>query len=180
MKTIDAIKTFSHLDVVHKRCVFSRDDLCVMFPDDSPATLNKSIERLTQNGLLERVARGVYVYSLASSKGHYLLEQIALCLRPRELSYISLESALSQYGRISQIPIGVLTLMTTGRSGRYKTPYGIIEFTHTKRSQTNIAHRVCFEGDSPIPFAKEQAAIEDLKRVGRNLSIVDEQWAAEQ
>jgi len=89
MKMADAIKIFSHLDVVHKRCVFSRNDLSVMFPEDSPATLNKSIERLTEKGLLERVARGVYVYSFASSKGHYLLEQIALCLRPRELSYIS-------------------------------------------------------------------------------------------
>ncbi len=41
-----------------------------------------------------------------------------------------LESALSEYGVISQIPIDRLTIMTTGRKGHYKTPYGTIEFTH--------------------------------------------------
>lgn len=48
-----------------------------------------------KNGSLELVARGEY-------------------------NYISLESALSEYGIISQIPIDRLTIMTTGRKGEYK------------------------------------------------------------
>jgi len=45
---------------------------------------------------------------------------------------------LSEYGVISQIPLDRLTVMTTGRKGIYKTIYGTIEFTHTKRSVENI------------------------------------------
>ncbi|WP_211665206.1 hypothetical protein [Leucothrix arctica] len=32
--------------------------------------------------------------------------------------------------------------MTTGRKGTYKTPYGTIEFTHTKRAISNILENV--------------------------------------
>ena len=54
-------------------------------------------------------------------------------MRRGEYSYISLETMLSEYGAISQVPIDRLTVMTTGRKGEYETPFGVIEFTHTKR-----------------------------------------------
>ena len=53
-------------------------------------------------------------------------------LRPREINYISLESKLSEAGVISQITTA-LTCMTTGSPGRFDTPWGAVEFTHTDR-----------------------------------------------
>ncbi|HGS5457581.1 TPA: hypothetical protein ACN32Y_004777 [Vibrio parahaemolyticus] len=86
-----------------------------------------------KNQILERVARGIYLYTLSKDRfSANTLEIIAKTLRRGEYSYVSLESALSEYGVISQIPMDRLTVMTTGRKGEYKTRYGVIEFTHTK------------------------------------------------
>lgn len=42
------------------------------------------------------------------------------------------------HGWISQIPLAVLTVMTTGRSYVQQTAYGLIECTHTEQSDTAI------------------------------------------
>jgi len=94
-------------------------------------------------------------------------------LRRGDYSYVSLESALSEYGAISQIPIDRLTVMTTGRKGEYKTPYGTIEFTHTKRNLQNILQSMRDVG-RPLRLANPMAAWRDLKRTGRNTHLVEE------
>lgn len=175
MKSLEAIRRFSDLDKKYARCVYSRDDLNAIFPEDTPRGLEKSIERLVNEEIIERVSRGIYVFSYAASKGSRLIESIASVMRRSAFNYVSLESALSEYGRISQIPVGVITIMTTGRAGRYKTPYGIIEFTHTQRSGSSLSNRISTLDDRPLPVATEMAALSDLKRVGRNLNMVDEQ-----
>ena len=74
---------------------------------------------------------------------------------------------------ISQIPIDRLTIVTTGRKGEYKTPFGTIEFTHTKRTVSDIINQIHNIG-RPLRFASKHAALRDLKRVGRNMHLVDE------
>jgi predicted transcriptional regulator of viral defense system len=155
------------------RYVFSNQDLAKIFFEDSPTALKAGLHRLIKSGVLIRAIRGIYVYSLAQSKDRYLLEHIAKTLKRGEYSYISLESALSAYGSISQIPIDRLTLMTTGRKGEYQTPYGIIEFTHTKRAISDIIKNIQ-STDRPLRMATKDTALRDLKRVGRNLHLVDE------
>ena len=80
---------------------------------------------------------------------------------------------LSEYGVISQIPLDRLTLMTTGRKGIYQTPYGIIEFTHTKRSVSDILKNTKRITGNPLRIALKKTAWRDLKRVGRNLDLVN-------
>lgn len=79
---------------------------------------------------------------------------------------------LSEYGDISQIPISVLTVMTTGARGVYKTKYGTIEFTHTQRSFDEIAKRTQFVPGRPLRIATREAARKDLLRVGRNVNML--------
>src|SRR5690606_10369240 len=90
-----------------------------------------------------------------------------------EYNYISLESMLSEYGAISQIPVDRLTVMTTGRKGVYKTLYGVIEFTHTKRSVEDILQSTRVIADKPLRIATPETAWRDLKRVGRNKTLVN-------
>lgn len=111
----------------------------------------------------------MYEYAVKDS---YILENILKTMRRGEYSYISLESALSQYGVISQIPIDRLTAMTTGRSGEYKTPWGVIELTHTERSVSDIL-AATIQTNSPIKFAKKETAARDLLRVGRNTHLIN-------
>ena len=113
--------------------MFTRHDLAKLFLDDSAKTLQEAVNRLVKDGWLRRACRGGYVYSLARSMDSHTVERIAVALRRGEYNYLSLESALSEYGAISQIPVDRLTVMTTGRKGLYRTPWGAIEFIHTKR-----------------------------------------------
>ena len=158
------------------RYVFHVRDLEKIFPDESPRALKASIKRLVDSNILTRAIQGIYVYEYAA-KDSYILENILKTMRRGEYSYISLESALSQYGVISQIPMGRLTAMTTGRSGEYKTPWGVIELTHTERSISDILAGTV-QTNSPIKFAKKEIAARDLLRVGRNVHLINKEELA--
>jgi predicted transcriptional regulator of viral defense system len=153
--------------------VFARRDIEKMFPKESGKAMDKSLQRMAADGVLLRVAKGFYVNPIAKSKNRWIAEEIAKALRPGCMSYVSLESILSEYGVISQIMIGRLTVMTTGRSGIVETPYGIIEFTHTKRMRSEILGRTLEAKGRPLRIATKQAAIRDLLRVGRNVNMMD-------
>jgi len=167
LTAIDKLDEFSR----NGRYVFHLRDFEKLFPDESDRALRSSIKRLVENGILTRAVYGVYVYSRATQDG-YILEHIVKTLRRGEYNYVSLESALSQYGVISQIPIDRLTVMTTGRRGEYKTPWGVIELTHTARSVSDILAGT-IETKAPIRFAKKETAVRDLLRVGRNTHLID-------
>ncbi|MEX2495033.1 MAG: type IV toxin-antitoxin system AbiEi family antitoxin domain-containing protein [Woeseia sp.] len=156
------------------RYVFTRKALAKLFPEDKPKTFSEGLNRLVKAGLLTRACRGVYVNPYAHSFDSRVIERIAEALRPGEFNYVSLESALSEYGEISQIPIDRLTVMTTGRKGVYKTPYGTIEFTHTARPAADILSHVRQMEGRPLRIAGKNAAWRDLKRVGRNVDMVNE------
>ena len=153
--------------------VFTKHDLRRLFADDSAKAFDEGLPRLIKSGLLKRACRGIYVYPNARSFDTYVIEHIAISLRQGYYNYISLESMLSEYGVISQIPIDRLTVMTTGRSGTYRTSYGVIEFTHTKRPVGNIINHIRSVDNRPLRIASKTTAWRDLKRVGRNIEMVD-------
>ncbi len=170
----DAIRKLAEWDR-RGRCVFAAQDLARLFPEDSPGAFNKGLDRLVKVGILRRACRGVYVNPNAASLDGYLLERIALVLRRGEYCYLSLESMLSELGVISQVPLDRLTVMTSGRKGVYKTPYGVIEFTHTSRPVDEILRHCVRAGDRPMRLTNAHTAWRDLKRVGRNTHLVDQE-----
>jgi len=174
MKRMELIRGLHALDRVGAY-VLSKRDIEKMFPGEGEKSMEKSLSRMVSDGLLVRVCKGVYLNPTASSKSSRILEDIALALRPGSYSYVSLESMLSEYGVISQIPMSRLTVMTTGAGGTYETPYGIIEFTHTKRNPAAVIDRSVKVEGRPMRIAKKQAAVKDLLRVGRNVNMMDEE-----
>lgn len=154
------------------RYVFTKHQLAKFFPEDSENTFSEGLNRLVKSEILQRVCRGVYLNKEASSFESLVIERIARVLRAGDYNYVSLESLLSEHGIISQIPLDHLTVMTTGRKGIYKTPYGTIEFTHTKRSVKDILNNTQVVKDRPLRIATQEAAWRDLKRVGRNINLV--------
>ena len=172
MKKMALFRKLSELD---KRGVYvlARRDLEKLFPEEGEKAMEKSLQRMVADGLLQRVAKGLYVNPAATSKNRWIAEEIAKALRPGSLSYVSLESILSEYGVISQIPVSRMTVMTTGKSGTVETPYGTIEFTHTKRRAVEIIKRTLFAMGRPLRIATKQAAVRDLLRVGRNANMID-------
>lgn len=174
MRKRDAITAFRDMDK-QKRRVFVTSDFRKMFPDDSDKMLADSISSMIRDGILERPTRGVYVYADTKHVRTNLLQEVARILRRGHYTYLSLESALSEYGAISQIPLGSTTFMTTGRRGEIKTTYGTIEFSHTSRDVSDFIPDFLEDG-RPLPIATLERALTDLRRVGRNthLLLLDE------
>src|SRR3984893_1165710 len=122
------------LDEADRRGVwaFTPATFGALLGNPAPDYLKLMMKRLADQGVLVRAARGVYVNPRARSMPSDARTGLIRFLRPREISYVSLESKLSEAGAISQVPT-ILTCMTTGSPGTFETPWGIIEFTHTDR-----------------------------------------------
>lgn len=172
MNRMDALQQLAAWDD-RGRHVFTRRDLTKLFLQDNAKTLAEGLARLVRTGVLVRACRGIYVNPRARSLDSRVIERIASALRPGAYNYVSLESLLSESGAISQIPLDRLTVMTTGRKGVYKTPYGVIEFTHTKRPIADVLKSIRQVPGRPLRLASPSIAWRDLKRVGRNVSMVD-------
>jgi hypothetical protein len=138
--------------------------------------LKLRMKRLADEGVLTRAARGVYVNPHARSMPKNVRGGLIRYLRPRELTYVSLESKLSEVGAISQVAMA-LTCMTTGSPGRFDTPWGAIEFTHTDRQIAfgNDVHMA----DEGVLEATVKRSARDLLRVGRNVNLIDKEILAE-
>lgn len=174
MKLIQAIEKLNAW-AANDRTVFSKHALKKLFLNDNPKAFDKSLERLIQHKILTRACRNIYVITHTAKQDAYLIERIARALRPNAYSYVSLESALSEYGAISQIPIDRLTIMTTGRAGIFQTPFGVIEMTHTKQTISSILNNTLAAEAHPLRFATKETALKDLKHVGRNLNLLIEE-----
>jgi predicted transcriptional regulator of viral defense system len=174
MTKIQLIQKLAELDRrgIH---VLARRDIEKLFPYEADKAMEKSLQRMVADGLLLRAAKGLYLNPIASSKNRWLAEEIAKALRPGCLSYVSLESMLSEYGAISQIPINRLTVMTTGRSGTLETALGTIEFTHTQRKLSDIMMHTMEMKGRPLRIATRSTALRDLLRVGRNVNMLIEE-----
>lgn len=152
---------------------FSTGMLRAYFPEESEISLKKTIERAVKNNVLQRVCRGAYVYRREFRRCRFKYEAVAAALRNGHISYVSLETALSEYSIISQQTLTYLTVMTTGRSQTYTMDYGMIEFTHTNRSESEILLGTIMEPDRLLRLATPQLALSDLRRVRRNLGLVN-------
>lgn len=172
MKRLQAIKVLKEWDKAGKY-VFTKHQLRILFQEDMPKAFDEGLQRLVKDNLLVRACRGIYINQEASSLDGYTIEHIAKALRPGEYNYVSLESILSEYGVISQIPLDRITIVTTGRKGIYKTPYGIIEYTHTKRDWSEVIKGIKTVKNRPLRIASKEIAWRDLKRVGRNTNMVN-------
>lgn len=153
-------------------CLFSRADLGKLF-DEEGSTLSSTIGRMLSNSALTRISRGLFFNPRATQLGENFIEKIALRLRRGEYCYVSLESAASQWGVISQIPISRLTVMTTGREGEFHTPFGTIEFVHTKVSPEEILANTVEWPGHPMRYATKQRAVRDLRVCHRSEDLID-------
>lgn len=159
--------------VNHGGTVFDTAELAYMLGETVTARFRKFISDCVKSEVLVRVAQGLYISKVTPPDTGSILFDIAKKLRPNVFSYVSLESQLSHTGKISQILFDRLTIMTKGRKGLFETPYGCIEFTHSKRDLLELEDKVYFDPEHKIFRATEAHAITDLKACGRNLHMLD-------
>ena len=172
MKRSEAIDQLREMDAKYSCYVYCKNELAVV--------LGEQGQKLNRNPVQPGIGEGVgpcrpwrLRVAYSSHLGEGTLHQVAKRLRSGELVWESLESALSRWNVISQIPVDRVTFMTTGREGEFRTAYGVIEFTHCKLSWDRILPNLIARDDGLTPLASKQWAYRDLKAVGRNLDLVD-------
>lgn len=143
--------------------VLRRETLHMLFPADSDRALSAGLTMLLEIGLLERIARGVYVNRAAPGTTERFMGWAIEALRPGHLNYLSYESALANAGSLSQQPYWY-TLATTGNPGEYATRYGNIAFRHTNRRRGEIVANTVVDEQGGYMVAHPTMALEDLRR----------------
>ncbi len=148
-------------------------ELAFMLGEPSTPAFTKFLADRVKKGQLRRVTKGLYESVLTPPEPETAIYKIIKKLRSDELSYISLESQLSHTGDISQVMMDRVTVVTKGRSGIFATPYGVIEFTHTKRPVEQLAANLYFDPDIKMYRANIEQALTDLKYCQRNLHMLE-------
>lgn len=153
--------------------IHSASELAFMLGESCNPTFIKFLGDCVKKGLLRRLVKGVYESTLTPPEPESAIYKIIKKLRSGVLNYISLESQLSYTGDISQVVMGRVTVITKGRSGTFSTPYGVVEFTHTKKPISHVAQNLYFDPDIKMYRAKVEQAKADLKNCKRNAHMLE-------
>jgi hypothetical protein len=170
VKLLEAQRLFQQFEAqktVYRTCEIGR-----LLQEDGEK-LRSSIRRLEAAEVVRRVAHGVYWHRPSCVPRYEPIEETAAMLRFGLQCFVGLESAAARWGVISQIPVGRLTVVTTGREGTFQTPFGTIEFVHTKADDLEIIQNTVAVPGSPLRLATKGYTVEGLKRTRRSLDLVD-------
>jgi hypothetical protein len=161
-------------NITSKSCLFSLHDLRALYPNLSNSTFKALISRAASAGHLDRLCRGIYLYRRAMNYDGLMLFHIAAHLRANELNYISLETALSDAGIISQIPMNWISIMSSGRSNIISCgEFGTIEFVHTNQKPNDIMNQLSYDKNCGLWRANVPLALRDMKATHRNCDLIN-------
>lgn len=161
-----------------EHCLFSSSDLSAVVGGgvQMPVLLSRAVKA----GFLRRVCRGIYLYLRGDYPSGNILFHAASRLRAGEFNYISLETALSDAGVISQVPINWITLMSSGRSHVVDCgAFGHIEFVHTAQRPEDLAGELAYDAGRRLWMASVRQALRDMKATRRGMDLVDMEAARE-
>jgi hypothetical protein len=169
-KVVESLATEDHY-------LFTLSDLSSVLPTISLGAFKVLLSRAEKSGLFKRVCRGLYLYPKVNYSRGLLLFHAAARLRADAFNYISLETALSDAGVISQVPIHWVTLMSSGRSNVIRCgDWGTIEFVHTTQSPADLQLQLQYDQRCHLWRATTALALRDMKAAKRNLDLID--WGA--
>ena len=158
-------------------CLFTLADLKALLPDLSEIAFKTLLSRAVRDGHLSRVCRGLYLFDQAHPDKGLILYHAVSKLRPLALNYLSLESALSDAGVISQIPINRITVMSSGRSSTIDCGmWGSIEFVRTRQTPKELAGQLHYDSRCRLWRATVAQSLRDMRATHRNQDLID--WSA--
>jgi predicted transcriptional regulator of viral defense system len=125
---MESISSYDVIQKLNEKAInlIGINDVRKIFGLENDNTLYKFVQRLEKKGILKRIIHGKYLFSLNRPSEFEIANFIT------DPSYISLESALSFYGILSQFPY-VITSITTARSNKRIFEDKEYEFIHLDR-----------------------------------------------
>jgi hypothetical protein len=95
-------------------------------------------------------------------------------IRADKFNYISLETALSNAGVISQIPMNYISIMSSGRSSIISCgAFGTIEFVHTNQKPNELVHQLIYDKQCGLWRATVALALRDMKATHRQCDLIN-------
>ena len=176
MRNIDILQATLEKNANAENYIFSVDSFNALFPQLSKFALLVLLGRAVKKGLLVRLCKGYYLYPKAQYQRGYELYHLAALLRKHCFCYLSLESILSEFGIMSQIPMSTITVMTNGRRGRINCgAFGTIEFTHTKKDINKGTEQLVYDDRYRMWRASPKLAYQDIRKTRRSLDLINEE-----
>lgn len=175
MTQLELIKMFDEYDKKGK-WIFELGFFYMCFTDENEQVIKNSLSRHEKSGLIERICKGIYANPRALSKARVFdtLAYVSNRIRDKAMSYLSLESVLSEENVISQIPFRY-TFISKGTSATFHTPYGTIEYIHTSKNAKDL-HKYCYYDEQrQIWVASKDQAISDAYAHNRAVDLIEEQ-----
>ena len=156
--------------------LFTPSDPRALLPALSEPAFKTLLSRAVSGGDLARVCRGVYLYPQVDYPRGLVLFHAAARLRADNFNYISLETALSDAGVISQIPMNWITLMSSGRSSTVRSgDWGTIEFVHTAQQPADVASELEYDSRCHLWRASVKQALRDMRTTRRDMELIDKE-----
>lgn len=127
--------------------------------ETDPDDVRRQLSRWVKAGRLHQLRRGLY--ALAPPFQKVRPHPFVLANRMVRGSYVSCQSALAHYGLIPET-VPVVVSVTTGRPGRWETPFGAFEFRHIKPGLLFGYRQVELGGGAQTFLAAPEKALLDL------------------
>ena len=176
MQPLRSLEVLLHKLATPESYLFSLADLSALLPELSTQAFKMVVNRAVKNEIIHRFCHGLYLFSGVNYRKGLELHHAAAKLRAGQFNYLSQESVLSEAGAISQVPLQRITLMTSGRTSMLDCgQFGIIEFTHTKKSPDALLPELTYDAEIRLLRASVRLAALDLKAARRNLDLLNEE-----
>ena len=150
------IEELVKLLVKHKFPVFSLEDLCTFYPKVKYDTLKKSLFRWKKKGWIAGLRRGLYELTFPSD---LKLPDLYLANKIYAPSYVSLETALSNYGIIPEVAMAV-TSVTSKPTRRFKNQHGLFIY-RTIQPQAFCGYQIEKHNGHDVLIAEPEKALVD-------------------
>jgi len=136
--------------------VFSFEDLTLFFPDESRSNLKKMLYRWKNKGWLHPLKRGLYEIAYP---GDFAIPDLFIANALYKPSYISLETALSNFSIIPEVSMAV-TSITTKPTRRFKNRHGLFVY-RTVNPRAFAGYHVAKHGEFDVLMADPEKAVID-------------------
>src|SRR3990167_559795 len=130
--------------------------------DRTPAARYGMVNKALKKGELIKIRRGLYI--ITDKYRRRKLSKLYLASRIVPHSYISLESAMSYYGWIPERVATVTSVLATGRTKKFTTPFGEFVFYQLPVNEYEFltgVHRIEEIKDEPFLLASPLRALAD-------------------
>jgi len=112
----------------NKYYIFSYKDIMSFYPDEKGPNLKKILYRWNKKGHLASLKKGLYELTYPKD---FIIPDMHVANKLYSPSYVSLETALSNYSIIPEVSMGV-TSLTTKPTRRFKNKHGLFIYRTIK------------------------------------------------